>query len=191
MIPYEELVAALHSWRSRNGLPVGPANYLGEPSRRPPSYLGDMPTGSTSEVEAGDIVDDGYDDAVVQAPIHDRSGSAGLDVQFGESGAVAVGGSYEQSYGGDSYANEQSYGQQSDAGYGYGDGDIELGHAGTSADAAYAVHPGADYADVADAEDENTVISRAVDDESGMESLDLGDLDAPDEYTDPEESKPT
>ena len=33
MIPYEELVAALASWRQRQGLPAGPADYLGEPSQ--------------------------------------------------------------------------------------------------------------------------------------------------------------
>ncbi|HEU5058355.1 MAG TPA: hypothetical protein VFU21_17605 [Kofleriaceae bacterium] len=31
MIPYEQLVAALASWRQRQGLPAGPADYLGEP----------------------------------------------------------------------------------------------------------------------------------------------------------------
>jgi hypothetical protein len=31
MIPYDELVAALASWRQRQGLPAGPADYLGEP----------------------------------------------------------------------------------------------------------------------------------------------------------------
>lgn len=31
MIPYEELVSALAMWRERNGLPVGAADYLGEP----------------------------------------------------------------------------------------------------------------------------------------------------------------
>lgn len=33
MIPYDELVAALASWRQRQGLPAGPADYLGEPSQ--------------------------------------------------------------------------------------------------------------------------------------------------------------
>lgn len=33
MIPYDELVAALASWRQRQGLPAGPADYLGEPVR--------------------------------------------------------------------------------------------------------------------------------------------------------------
>jgi hypothetical protein len=32
MIPYEQLVAALASWRQRQGLPAGPADYLGEPA---------------------------------------------------------------------------------------------------------------------------------------------------------------
>lgn len=32
MIPYDELVAALASWRQRQGLPAGPADYLGEPA---------------------------------------------------------------------------------------------------------------------------------------------------------------
>ncbi len=36
MIPYEELVAALATWRQRQGLPAGPADYLGEPA--PASY---------------------------------------------------------------------------------------------------------------------------------------------------------
>ncbi len=33
MIPYDELVAALASWRQRQGLPAGPADYLGEPAQ--------------------------------------------------------------------------------------------------------------------------------------------------------------
>jgi hypothetical protein len=33
MIPYEELVAALAQWRQRQGLPAGPADYLGEPQQ--------------------------------------------------------------------------------------------------------------------------------------------------------------
>ena len=32
MIPYDELVAALASWRQRQGLPAGPADYIGEPA---------------------------------------------------------------------------------------------------------------------------------------------------------------
>ena len=36
MIPYVELVAALATWRQRQGLPAGPADYLGEPA--PASY---------------------------------------------------------------------------------------------------------------------------------------------------------
>lgn len=32
MIPYEQLVAALASWRQRQGLPAGPSDYLGEPA---------------------------------------------------------------------------------------------------------------------------------------------------------------
>src|SRR5947207_13359646 len=36
MIPYEELVSALARWRQRQGLPTGPADYLGEPA--PASY---------------------------------------------------------------------------------------------------------------------------------------------------------
>lgn len=38
MIPYEQLVAALASWRQRQGLPAGPADYLGEPATAPYDY---------------------------------------------------------------------------------------------------------------------------------------------------------
>lgn len=38
MIPYEELVAALASWRQRQGLPAGPADYLGEPAQASYDY---------------------------------------------------------------------------------------------------------------------------------------------------------
>jgi len=33
MIPYDELVAALASWRQRQGLQAGPSDYLGEPAQ--------------------------------------------------------------------------------------------------------------------------------------------------------------
>jgi hypothetical protein len=38
MIPYDELVAALANWRQRQGLPAGPADYLGEPAQTSYDY---------------------------------------------------------------------------------------------------------------------------------------------------------
>ena len=43
MIPYEELVAALAQWRQRQGLPAGPADYLGEPQQAGYDYTPSEP----------------------------------------------------------------------------------------------------------------------------------------------------
>lgn len=45
MIPYEELVAALAQWRQRQGLPAGPADYLGEPQQAGYEYTPSEPAG--------------------------------------------------------------------------------------------------------------------------------------------------
>ena len=45
MIPYEELVAALAQWRQRQGLPAGPADYLGEPQQAGYDYTPSEPAG--------------------------------------------------------------------------------------------------------------------------------------------------
>lgn len=47
MIPYEELAAALAHWRTRNGLPTGAAEYLGEMAPMAPmSFEGYVPAGA-------------------------------------------------------------------------------------------------------------------------------------------------
>jgi hypothetical protein len=57
MIPYEELVSALAMWRERNGLPVGAADYLGEPpAPEPVSFAAyeSRPDSGAAEIELGD-----------------------------------------------------------------------------------------------------------------------------------------
>jgi hypothetical protein len=67
MIPYDELVAALASWRQRQGLPAGPADYLGEPSQaRYDDYAPATASGGYGE----DVVElsDEMMDSVVEEP---------------------------------------------------------------------------------------------------------------------------
>jgi len=52
MIPYEQLVAALASWRQRQGLPAGPADYLGEPVAA--TAYDDASGGSPGDAYGGD-----------------------------------------------------------------------------------------------------------------------------------------
>jgi hypothetical protein len=70
MIPYDELVAALSSWRSRQGLPSGPADYLGEPVASSYNYVQPATAYAAGYGDAGgdDVVDlsDDMMDSVVE-----------------------------------------------------------------------------------------------------------------------------
>ena len=56
MIPYEELVAALARWRARQGLPTGPADYLGEATTVPYDYV--APQADHSQEDVVNLSDD-------------------------------------------------------------------------------------------------------------------------------------
>lgn len=59
MIPYEELVSALAMWRERNGLPVGAADYLGEPpAPEPVSFAAYESRPAAPEGAELDVVED-------------------------------------------------------------------------------------------------------------------------------------
>jgi len=66
VIPYEELVAALATWRQRQGLPAGPADYLGEPA--PASYDYQPVAGGAAGGYGEDVVElsDDLMDSVVE-----------------------------------------------------------------------------------------------------------------------------
>src|SRR5690606_41588939 len=49
MIPYEELAAALTRWRARQGLPTGPADFLGEAPPATFDYLAAQPAGEAPD----------------------------------------------------------------------------------------------------------------------------------------------
>lgn len=68
MIAYEDLVAALASWRARNGLPTGPADYLGEPP--PPAPVSFEAYEDRSADEVVNLSDESLDAAVLEeAPV--------------------------------------------------------------------------------------------------------------------------
>jgi hypothetical protein len=58
MIPYEELVAQLARWRAQQGLPTGPADYLGEPAPVSYDYVSSVAPGYRAETDdTEDVVD--------------------------------------------------------------------------------------------------------------------------------------
>jgi hypothetical protein len=57
MIPYEELVAALSRWRAAQGLPTGPADYLGEPAPVRYDYMSSAMPAQPGMVVQEDVVD--------------------------------------------------------------------------------------------------------------------------------------
>ncbi len=63
MIPYDDLVAALHSWRARQGLPTGASEYLGEPA--PADFA---ISASAAELDSSAVEDLGDDLVVEESP---------------------------------------------------------------------------------------------------------------------------
>ena len=110
MIPYEELVAALSRWRAAQGLPTGPADYLGEPAPVSYDYV------STAAPEHGAY--GGHGGALAHDDVVDLSDDM-LDGVVEESQVDAypqeapAGGYGEQAYGEQAYG-EQAYGEASD-----------------------------------------------------------------------------
>lgn len=89
MIPYEELVAALARWRARQGLPTGPADYLGEASTAPYDYVA-APVDHSQE-DVVDLSDDMLEGVVEESgPVDIAVEMAAEDAGAGmyDSGAV-------------------------------------------------------------------------------------------------------
>ena len=77
MIAYEDLVSALAMWRERNGLPVGAADYLGEPPAPEPV--------SFAAYESRPAPEGGEDFAVEDIPISDELAAVeGEHDEYGE-----------------------------------------------------------------------------------------------------------